>query len=43
MKVRIRNSRVKQRIKGFLARMKTRSGRKIIRRQRRKGRWKLAS
>jgi len=42
MKVRRRKTNVKQRKFGFRARMKTKSGRKIINRQRRKGKWSLA-
>lgn len=42
MKVRRRKTKVKQRKFGFRARMKTRSGREIINRQRRKGKWTLA-
>jgi len=42
VKTRIRKSNVKRRKFGFLARMKTRSGRRIIQRQRKKGKWKLA-
>ncbi|MCX7702680.1 MAG: 50S ribosomal protein L34 [Planctomycetota bacterium] len=43
MKVKIRKSNVKQRKTGFLARMKTKSGRKLIARQRREGRWRLGT
>jgi ribosomal protein L34 len=37
MKVRIRKTNIKQRKQGFLARMRSRSGRHVIKRQRAKG------
>ncbi|HUU69848.1 MAG TPA: 50S ribosomal protein L34 [Planctomycetota bacterium] len=43
MKVKVRKSRIKkQRISGFLARTRTRKGRKILNARRRKGKHELA-
>lgn len=41
MKVKRRNSNVKERVHGFRARMKTKGGRRIISDRRRKGKKKL--
>ncbi|HUS57445.1 MAG TPA: 50S ribosomal protein L34 [Planctomycetota bacterium] len=44
MKVKVRNSRIKkQRLSGFLARTRTRKGRKILNARRRKGKRQLAT
>jgi large subunit ribosomal protein L34 len=41
MKVNIRRTNIKQRKQGFLARMRTRGGRQVIKRQRAKGKKQL--